>query len=60
MTHTSADDWTAATVVPGPGGGTLARFGPVVLLVGSDDPEVVRPYLEHAEMVAANGGQGAS
>ncbi|GAA1547406.1 FHA domain-containing protein [Nocardioides humi] len=58
MTHTSADDWTAATVVPGPGGGTLARFGPVVLLVGSDDPEVVRPYLEHAEMVAANGGQG--
>ncbi|MBM7515760.1 FHA domain-containing protein [Nocardioides nitrophenolicus] len=56
--HTSADDWTAATVVPGPGGGTLARFGPVVLLVGSDDPDVVRPYLEHAEMVAANGGQG--
>jgi hypothetical protein len=58
MTHTSAEDWTAATVVPGPGGGTLARFGPVVLLVGSDDPEVVRPYLEHAQMVAANGGQG--
>ncbi|WGY00542.1 FHA domain-containing protein [Nocardioides sp. QY071] len=58
MTHSSADDWTAASVVPGPGGGTLARFGPVVLLVGSDDPEVVRPYLEHAEMVAANGGQG--
>lgn len=58
MTHTSADDWTAATVVPGPGGGTLARFGPVVLLVGSDDPDVVRPYLEHAAMVAANGGQG--
>ncbi|MBM0126083.1 FHA domain-containing protein [Pimelobacter simplex] len=58
MTHTSAEDWTAATVVPGPGGGTLARFGPVVLLVGSDDPDVVRPYLEHASMVAANGGQG--
>ncbi|GAA3648402.1 hypothetical protein GCM10022237_05050 [Nocardioides ginsengisoli] len=58
MTQTSADDWARARVVPGPGGGTLARIGPVVLLVGSDDPEVVRPYLEHAEMVAANGGQG--
>lgn len=58
MTHTSADDWALARVVPGPGGGTLARIGPVVLLVGSADPEVVKPYLEHAEMVAANGGQG--
>lgn len=57
MKH-SAADWARATVVPGPGGGTLARIGPVVLLVGSADPDVVRPYLDHAEMVAANGGQG--
>lgn len=55
---TSAEDWSRATVVPGAGEGTLARIGPVVLLVGSSDPEVVRPYLEHAQMVAANGGQG--
>ncbi len=54
----SADDWGRATVVPGPGGGTLARIGPVVLLVGSTDPDVVRPYIDHAQMVAANGGQG--
>jgi len=54
----SAEDWTRATVVPGAGDGTLARVGPVVLLVGSTDPEVVRPYVDHAQMVAANGGQG--
>ncbi|WP_183098782.1 FHA domain-containing protein [Nocardioides pelophilus] len=54
----SAEDWTRATVVPGAGEGTLARIGPVVLLVGSTDPEVVRPYVDHAQMVAANGGQG--
>ncbi|MCX6400960.1 MAG: FHA domain-containing protein [Propionibacteriales bacterium] len=58
MPATSAEDWSRATVVPGPGEGTLARIGPVVLLVGSDDPSVVKPYLEHAQMVAANGGQG--
>lgn len=58
MAATTAEDWSRATVVPGPGGGTLARIGPVVLLVGSSDPEVVKPYLEHARMVAANGGQG--
>ncbi|MFC7504294.1 hypothetical protein, partial [Nocardioides sp. GCM10030258] len=55
---TSAEDWSSATVVPGPGEGTLARIGPVVLLVGSDQPTVVKPYLEHAQIVAANGGQG--
>ncbi|MEZ0578649.1 FHA domain-containing protein [Nocardioides sp. MH1] len=54
----SAEDWARATVVPGSGEGTLARVGPVVLLVGSTDPEVVRPYVDHAQMVAANGGQG--
>ena len=54
----SAEDWTRATLVPGAGEGTLARIGPVVLLVGSTDPEVVRPYVDHAQMVAANGGQG--
>jgi len=54
----SAEDWARAIVVPGPGEGTLARIGPVVLLVGSTDPEVVRPYVDHAQMVAANGGQG--
>ncbi|WP_435772068.1 hypothetical protein, partial [Nocardioides sp. SYSU DS0651] len=58
MTAASADEWTRAVVVPGPGEGTLARIGPVVLLVGSTDPDVVKPYLEHARMVAANGGQG--
>ena len=54
----SAEDWTRATIVPGAGDGTLARIGPVVLLVGSTDPDVVRPYVDHAQMVAANGGQG--
>lgn len=54
----SAEDWTRSTIVPGAGEGTLARIGPVVLLVGSTDAEVVRPYLDHAQMVAANGGQG--
>ncbi|MDZ5622893.1 FHA domain-containing protein [Nocardioides sp. HM23] len=54
----SAEDWTRSTVVPGAGEGTLARIGPVVLLVGSTDPDVVRPYVDHAQMVAANGGQG--
>lgn len=58
MAATTADDWSRASIVPGPGEGTLARVGPVVLLVGSTDPEVVKPYLEHAEIVAANGGQG--
>ena len=58
MAATTADDWSRASIVPGPGEGTLARIGPVVLLVGSSDPEVVRPYLEHAEIVAAKGGQG--
>lgn len=56
--RTSAQEWAASTVIPGPGGGTLARIGPVVLLVGSTDPDVVRPYVDHAAMVAANGGQG--
>ncbi len=54
----SAEDWTRATIVPGAGDGTLARIGPVVLLVGSTDPDVVRPYVDHAQMVASNGGQG--
>jgi hypothetical protein len=54
----SAEDWTRSTVVPGAGEGTLARIGPVVLLVDSTDPEIVRPYVDHAQMVAANGGQG--
>lgn len=58
MAATTADDWSRASIVPGPGEGTLARIGSVVLLVGSSDPEVVKPYLEHAEIVAANGGQG--
>lgn len=58
MAATTADDWSRASIVPGSGEGTLARVGPVVLLVGSTDPDVVRPYLEHAEIVAANGGQG--
>lgn len=58
MSATTAEDWSRARVVPGAGEGTLARIGPVVLLVGSTDPEVVKPYLEHAQMVAANGGQG--
>lgn len=56
--RTSAQEWASSTVIPGPGGGTLARIGPVVLLVGSSDPDVVRPYVDHAAMVAANGGQG--
>lgn len=55
---TSAQEWSASTVVPGPGAGTLARIGPVVLLVGSGDPDMVKPYVDHAAMVAANGGQG--
>lgn len=54
----SSDSWAGVSVVPGPGGGTLARIGPVVLLIGSADPDVVRPYVEHVTMVAANGGQG--
>ncbi len=54
----SAEDWTRSTLVPGAGEGTLVRIGPVVLLVGSTDPEEVRPYVDHAQMVAANGGQG--
>ena len=54
----SAAEWARVNVVPGSGDGTLARLGPVVLLVGSSDPDVVRPYLDHVEMVAANGGQG--
>ncbi|WP_157537473.1 FHA domain-containing protein [Nocardioides sp. Root190] len=58
MAATTAEDWSRALVVPGAGDGTLARIGPVTLLVGSSDAEVVKPYLEHAEMVAANGGQG--
>ena len=58
VTAPTAEDWPHVDVVPGPGEGTLARIGPVVLLVGSTDPEVVKPYLEHAQMVAANGGQG--
>ncbi|THI95422.1 hypothetical protein E7Z54_19195, partial [Nocardioides sp.] len=58
MPPVSAEDWSRAKVVPGPGDGTLARIGPVVLLVGSTDPDVVKPYLDHARMVAANGGQG--
>lgn len=55
---TSAEDWSRSHIVPGTGEGTLARIGPVVLLVGSDEPDTVKPYLEHAQMVAANGGQG--
>ncbi len=54
----SAAEWARVSVVPGSGEGTLARFGPVVLLVASTDADVVRPYLDHAAMVAANGGQG--
>lgn len=58
MAATSAEDWSRATVVPAHGEGTLARVGPVVLLVASDQAETVKPYLEHVQMVAANGGQG--
>ncbi len=54
----SPDAWAGADLAPGAGSGTLARFGRVVLLVGSADPDHVAPLLEQAEMVAANGGQG--
>ncbi len=54
----SPDAWAGADLAPGAGSGTLARFGRVVLLVGSTDPDQVAPLLEQAEMVAANGGQG--
>ncbi|HET9421729.1 MAG TPA: FHA domain-containing protein [Nocardioides sp.] len=54
----SADAWDGADLTPGPGAGTLARRGRVVLLVGSQDPARVHPLLEQAELVAANGGQG--
>ncbi|MEQ6903400.1 FHA domain-containing protein [Nocardioides sp. YIM 152588] len=58
MAAESPQEWASVRVVPGAGEGTLARIGPVVLLVASTDPDVVRPYLDHVEMVAANGGQG--
>jgi FHA domain-containing protein len=54
----SPDAWLGATVTPGTGTGTLARLDGVVLLVGSTEPDRVRPLLEQAELVAANGGQG--
>jgi hypothetical protein len=54
----SPDAWVGATLTPGAGTGTLARLDGVVLLVGSTDPDRVRPLLEQAELVAANGGQG--
>ena len=54
----SADAWDGAELAPGPGAGTLARRGRVVLLVGSTDATRVHPLLEQAELVAANGGQG--
>ena len=54
----SPDAWAGADLAPGEGAGTLARFGRVVLLVGSTAPDQVAPLLEQAEMVAANGGQG--
>jgi hypothetical protein len=54
----SPDAWAGAALTPGAGVGTLARLDRVVLLVGSTDPAAVRPLLEQAEVVAANGGQG--
>ena len=54
----SPDAWDGADLAPGPGAGTLARRGRVVLLVGSQDATRVHPLLEQAELVAANGGQG--
>jgi FHA domain-containing protein len=54
----SAAAWDGADLAPGPGSGTLARRGRVVLLVGSQDAAQVHPLLEQAELVAANGGQG--
>ena len=54
----SAAAWDTADLAPGPGAGTLARRGRVVLLVGSQDAAKVHPLLEQAELVAANGGQG--
>jgi hypothetical protein len=54
----SAAAWDSADLAPGPGAGTLARRGRVVLLVGSQDAAKVHPLLEQAELVAANGGQG--
>lgn len=54
----SAADWSATSFAPHAGSGTLARLGPVVLLVASTDPGAVAPLLDQAQMVAANGGDG--
>lgn len=54
----SGADWSAARCVPGAGSGTLARLGPVLLLADSADLARLEPLLDHAQMVAANGGDG--
>jgi FHA domain len=54
----SGADWAAARCVPGAGTGTLVRLGPVLLLADSADVARLEPLLDHAQMVAANGGEG--
>lgn len=54
----SAAAWGAARCVPHPGSGALYRVGPVLLLAASSDLAELEPLLDHARMVAANGGEG--
>jgi hypothetical protein len=54
----STTDWAAAACTPSGGAGLLARVGPVVLVAGVAADHELAPILDHAQIVAANGGSG--
>jgi FHA domain len=54
----STADWAEAACTPSGAAGLLARVGPVVLVTGPAPDDELAPILDHAQMVAANGGDG--
>ncbi len=50
--------WEAAACSPSAGSGLVARVGAVVLVAAAADDEALAPILDHAQIVAANGGSG--
>jgi hypothetical protein len=54
----SASDWADAACTPTGGAGLVARVGSVVLVAAPAGDDALAPILDHAQIVAANGGSG--
>jgi hypothetical protein len=54
----SAAAWAEAACAPLPGSGLVVRIGSVLLVTSAASDDALAPIVDHAQIVAANGGNG--